>query len=550
MNDPLSVGTSLHDSRYVVRALYKRGGQALVYKGYDVEGDEEVIIKETEQARNQAALQEAELLSDLDHASLPHVIDCFEEAGSIYLITKYVDGIDLDELLESRGGPFTVEEVFDWAIQLLSILKYLQERETLVVHRDINPKNIRVTPDNRLFLLDFGIAKKLSQKTLLVGGTPHYAPPEQLKDEGTDQRSDIYSLSATLYFLLTAVEPPDALSRSAAVLKGSSDPLIEAHRLNSKIPVHISHLLDEGMSLDREMRPNSAAVFRHKLENPQEPSETNTEVSQRIPYDSETTDVTARDVSPNERHGRMVIALDQPQKTASNSEAQEFMNAIHGGLRIESNLVQVILELLESQPSVRPKIVKRYRALLHRRTQDDSRLALNLINRLVSSTVDRQLEVELRRSLSQILNTRLRNEQSKPPEVSEYEKWESESQKSLHDFQLSKEHGAWLKQFVIWILRGSLIAIAIKLLTFFITGNHSLIQLLPLKFGYAIVIANAVLIAFTVALLFLVRRIAAIDRYEREQRSPIYFVVGLGYGLILFDVVAYDVLGVISALIK
>src|SRR5215207_5529027 len=275
MSSHLPSGTSLKEGQYCIKALHTLGGQALVYEGVEVASGKQIIIKQTYKEQiwsHQVLWEEASLLSSISHQAIPRVLDCFNEGGSTFLVMPRIPGADVGDITKRHEGPLLYEEVFDWTNQLLDILEYLQSQEPIIIHRDINPKNIRVTPDNRIFLLDFGIAKRIDLKTFLVGGTPRYAPPEQLKDEGTDTRSDIYALAATLYYLLTATEPPDALSRESAILKGSPDPLREACELNIKVPPLISQVLSRSLSLNRDRRPTNAAAMRQWLKEASEGS--------------------------------------------------------------------------------------------------------------------------------------------------------------------------------------------------------------------------------------------------------------------------------------
>ena len=118
-----------------------------------------------------------------------------------------------------------------WGDQLLDALDYLHTQEPQIVHRDIKPQNLKLTSRGQIILLDFGLAKGQTAGVSVVttasifGYTPNYAPLEQIQGFGTDARSDIYALSATLYHLMTGVKPPDALTRAAALVNGEKDPL-------------------------------------------------------------------------------------------------------------------------------------------------------------------------------------------------------------------------------------------------------------------------------------------------------------------------------------
>src|SRR5205085_7985500 len=147
----------------------------------------------------------------------------FVEGEGQFLVMDYVEGEDFWEKLERKGGAFPVEEVLRWADQLLDALDYLHGCDPPIIHRDIKPQNLKLSARNQIILLDFGLAKgfagQISRVTTsgsIFGYTPNYAPLEQIQGKGTGPYSDLYSLGATLYHLLTGVIPPDVLARLAA----------------------------------------------------------------------------------------------------------------------------------------------------------------------------------------------------------------------------------------------------------------------------------------------------------------------------------------------
>src|SRR3712207_5185279 len=184
---------------------------------------------------------------------------------------EYVEGADLGELLKARGGWFPPADVLAWADELLDALEYLHGQEPPVVHRDIKPQNIKRTEQGRMVLLDFGLAKgaparaSATATSSVLGYSPHYAPLEQVQGTGTDTRSDLYSLGATLYHLLTGEPPVDALTRAAAVVNNEADPLRPAHALQPHVPVSVSRVLRRALSQRAALRPQTAAEMREML---------------------------------------------------------------------------------------------------------------------------------------------------------------------------------------------------------------------------------------------------------------------------------------------
>ena len=212
--------------------------------------------------------REARLLNGLRHAALPVVIDYFTEGEEVFLVMQYIPGDDLHTRLENCGGPFRCEEVLLWADQLLDALDFLHTHQPPIIHRDIKPQNLKVTPRGEIILLDFGLAKGSAELALstssasIHGYTPTYAPFEQIQGSGTDAKSDIYSLGATVYHLMTGLAPVDALTRTAALMGGQPDPLCRADIINDEIPPAVAAILMQAVALNRKDRPDSALDLR------------------------------------------------------------------------------------------------------------------------------------------------------------------------------------------------------------------------------------------------------------------------------------------------
>src|SRR5204862_3774069 len=192
----------------------------------------------------------ARLLSRMHHQALPRVSDHFNEGDGQFLVMQYIAGEDLAEMQAQRKGPFPQDEVLRWADQLCDALDYLHTQDPQIIHRDIKPQNLKLTARGQIVLLDFGLAKGSAGQMSVVttsasifGYTPNYAPLEQVQGLGTDARSDIYSLAATLYHLLTNIKPPDALSRAAAVVNGEPDPLLLADQINPGVSSSFANVL-------------------------------------------------------------------------------------------------------------------------------------------------------------------------------------------------------------------------------------------------------------------------------------------------------------------
>lgn len=270
----LPAGTILQNRYCVVRPLGK-GGMGAVYEAVDQRLDATVAIKETfstdEHLRRQFE-REARMLAHLHHASLPRVSDYFTEGDRAFLVMQFIEGVDLARIMAQQPGPFPLESVVAWADQLLDALIYLHSRDRQVIHRDIKPHNLKLTPQGQVALLDFGLAKTQQRKTAdatssaaFYGYTKQYAPLEQIQDLATGPQSDIYALGATLYHLLTGVKPPDALARATALVQSRPDPLRPANEVHWAIGPEIAGILERAMAQSADDRYASASDFRNAL---------------------------------------------------------------------------------------------------------------------------------------------------------------------------------------------------------------------------------------------------------------------------------------------
>lgn len=261
--------------RYRIVEALGRGGMGAVYLATDQTFGSTVAIKQTlcEGADLEKAFQrEARLLNGLRHPALPVVIDYFTEPRGQFLVMQYIPGDDFGALLEQRTEPFETERVLAWADQLLDALQYLHEHDPQIIHRDIKPRNLKLTPRGEVVLLDFGLSKSTPVESpaagtsvSVLGYTPHYAPFEQIQGQGTDPRSDLFALGATLYHLLTATLPPDAMVRALTTMNGQPDPLEPAHVVNPAVPAAIGAVVHRAMAMGRDQRPDSAAAMRAEL---------------------------------------------------------------------------------------------------------------------------------------------------------------------------------------------------------------------------------------------------------------------------------------------
>lgn len=283
MTEPLAPGTILW-SRYRILDLVGQGGMGAIYQAEDLrlEGrlcaikevtPNEDASKEYQEQAQESFRREASILARLDHTNLPKVSDYFLFNGRNYLVMDFVPGQDLREIIENARykGEFIAEkQVLTWAEQLLNALEYLHHQEPPVLHRDIKPSNIKLTPNGTIKLVDFGLVKLLQPDdnrtiTVLQGrATIQYAPLEQIGGDAghTGVRSDIYSVGATLYHLLTNTPPPDAKTR---YLQAQTHQEKSISSINPAVSSQTEQAVMHALGLHPEDRPTNIDQFRREL---------------------------------------------------------------------------------------------------------------------------------------------------------------------------------------------------------------------------------------------------------------------------------------------
>ena len=202
----MKIGDILNE-KYQIEKFLGKGGTGSVYQCRNIELGNRWAVKHIPVDRiNDKTMSEIEILKRLYHLSLPRIVDVFRDEQGLYIVESNIEGITLDKLLKQYGS-FELSKVIDWSLELCDILKYLHNvRPKPIIYRDLKPANIIVTQGSRLVLIDFGISQELCKyepMDTFLAGTSAYAAPEQLIKGGrTDQRTDIFSLGATIYQLL------------------------------------------------------------------------------------------------------------------------------------------------------------------------------------------------------------------------------------------------------------------------------------------------------------------------------------------------------------
>ena len=264
---PLQPGTIL-ENRYRVESLLGQGGMGAVYKAFDQRLRMAVALKENSLVTLDARAQferEALTLARLHHSNLPTVSDHFMTTdGAQYLVMTFIEGINLAELLAAHGRQAPAD-VMSWLGQVCDALTYLHSQNPPIIHRDIKPQNIKITPEGHAFLVDFGLSKVGStyQSTAsgALGVTAGYAPLEQYGSAHTDQRTDVYALTATLYKMLTGESPPESVKRAVGTAT-----LIPPRALNPTLSPALDRALLHGLETQPTNRPTSITALREELE--------------------------------------------------------------------------------------------------------------------------------------------------------------------------------------------------------------------------------------------------------------------------------------------
>lgn len=279
----LEQGTLLN-GRYRIVDILGQGGMGSVYRATDENLGVEVAVKENLFTTDEYARQfrlEAVILASLRHQNLPRVTDHFVVEGhGQYLVMDYIEGEDLRQRME-RITTIPEEDAILIGAAVCDALNYLHTRRPPVLHRDIKPGNIKITPDGRVYLVDFGLAKLIQgSQTTTTGAramTPGYSPPEQYGTARTDPRSDIYSLGATLYAGLTGVIPEDGLARVMDNIQ-----LTPIRKNSPKVSRRLAAVVEKAMEAYPDDRYQTADEFRRGLLNSSSKTQRFTELDLNI----------------------------------------------------------------------------------------------------------------------------------------------------------------------------------------------------------------------------------------------------------------------------
>jgi len=257
--------------KYRVLRLVGGGGMAFVYEVEEQRPDgskQSWALKELRADTNdlkaleegrQLFEQEANILVRLSHPNLPSVSAFFEEQGRSYLVMEFIRGDSLEKRLERANAPMLESQVLDWAVQICEVLTYLHTQPTPIIFRDMKPSNVMVTLDERVKLIDFGIARTYKvgkRKDTVTMGSENYAAPEQWGKAQTDPRADIYALGATMYHLLTNVPPLPAFVPT---------PRVSIQQYNPAVTDRTVAVVERALAQNRDARFPSAHAMQQAL---------------------------------------------------------------------------------------------------------------------------------------------------------------------------------------------------------------------------------------------------------------------------------------------
>ncbi len=262
----LERGTLLNN-RYRVVEILGQGGMGSVYRAVDENLGVEVALKENLFTTEEYARQfrrEAVILATLRHPNLTRVTDHFViEGQGQYLVMDYIEGEDLRQRMD-RVGVLNEEETVIIGAAICDALSYLHTRIPAIVHRDIKPGNVKITPNGQIYLVDFGLAKIIQTGQATTTGaramTPGYSPPEQYGTARTDSRSDLFSLGATLYAALTGAIPEDGLARAMDQAE-----LTNLRKRNSRVSRRLASVIERSLTVRPDDRFQTADEFKQAL---------------------------------------------------------------------------------------------------------------------------------------------------------------------------------------------------------------------------------------------------------------------------------------------
>ncbi|HAG70144.1 MAG TPA: hypothetical protein DCL38_09270 [Lachnospiraceae bacterium] len=231
------------NGRYRLTAQLGRGGSGRVFLAEDIRIKKKWAVKfipfDTLSGRELAG-NEIRFMESMDHPAFPRIVDAFRTEEGCYIVSDYIDGRDMRAYLKGERLPLRLK--CEYALRVLSALRYMHERKPPVLYLDLKPENVMITGSGEIRLVDFGIARGLMEKGVPFG-TRGYAAPEQYKGGGEDQRSDIFAFGMFFYYLLTLCDPVADAEKQRALIRN-----------NNSVPKGIRRIILRCTALDMDGR--------------------------------------------------------------------------------------------------------------------------------------------------------------------------------------------------------------------------------------------------------------------------------------------------------
>lgn len=253
------------------------GSQGVVYLAKDKRLGRKVAIKSlhknlsSDDSIRHRFVEEAKLLSQLDHPTIVRLYDYINHEDRFHLIMEYVNGRDLNDLIDKVTGPINELRAINIFIQVLEGIQHIHNKD--IIHRDIKPSNIIINENDKIKLLDFGIAKdsqndpRLTRVGSNVGGTPMYMSPEHVSNASINKKSDIYSLGVTLWQMVTGKYPYADIPVLQIYNKIENEPLPNAHEIYPLVSKKMNDIILKATSKDPKDRYDSCESFIRDLKN-------------------------------------------------------------------------------------------------------------------------------------------------------------------------------------------------------------------------------------------------------------------------------------------
>lgn len=261
------------DGKYEIISKIGSGGTSIVYKARRIADGKIVAVKvirdglDDIKEHERHFRMEAEALSQMSHRNVRRILSAGKWNDSLYMVTEFIDGKTLKDII-NENGPVPVKTAIDYALQIVAGIEHAHRRN--IIHRDIKPQNIIVSVDGTVKLVDFGIARMLSQTTRTMGGkdvvgSVHYISPEQARGNEVDLRTDIYSLGVLMYEMFTGKVPFEGEEAVSIAMKHVNQKPAAPMNVNPNIPRGINDIILKCMEKNPDDRYQSASELREDL---------------------------------------------------------------------------------------------------------------------------------------------------------------------------------------------------------------------------------------------------------------------------------------------